>query len=139
MLYSSFPICQSSTKWVPIIKDQDIETRSLDKDLHLPNLLKIGKIIHLEETTHPLHQEETTHLHHQEKKSKAIMEGIQDPMVKETVDISIVMDIENMKMKMKKVDVTVDVTIEKGAITKERTTMAIRVNVITIKIKKDID
>ena len=61
------------------------------------------------------------------------------PMVKETVDISIVMDIENMKMKMKKVDVTVDVTIEKGAITKERTTMAIRVNVITIKIKKDID
>ena len=130
MLYSSFPICQSSTRWVLITKDQNTEMRSLDMDHHLLNLLKIGKIVH---------QEETIHLHHQEKKNKALLVGIQDPMVKETVDISIAMDIKIMKIQMKKVDVTVDVTTEKGAITKVRLITATRANEITTKIKEDIN
>ena len=130
MLYSSFPTCQSSTRWVLITKDQNTEMRSLDMDHHLLSLLKIRKIIHLEETTHPLHQE---------KKNKAILGDIQDPMVKKTVGISIAMDMEIMKIQMKKVDVTVDVTTEKDAIMKERLTMATRANVITTKIKEDID
>ena len=130
MLYSSFPTCQSSTRWVLITKDQDTETRSLDTDHHLLNLLKIGKIIHLEETSH---------LHHQEKKNKAVLGGIQDPMVKETVDISIAMDMKIMKMQMKKIDVTVDVTTEKGAITMERPMTVTKANAITTKIKEDID